>query len=147
MLHLMCLKVNLLLIDVKHTNFLPLKAMQKPKILIIDDEKEICSLLKEYFEEDGFIVSCSHEGLEGVEKVKSLDPSIILLDMRMPGMSGNEALKKIKELTPSPVLCVSAVIDNKMVEECLQNGAYAYVFKPINLEDLSQLIESALKAE
>ncbi len=121
--------------------------MKKLKILIIDDEKEICSLLKEYFEEDGHTVSCSHEGLEGVEKVKSFDPAIILLDMRMPGIDGSEALKKIKELTPSPVLCVSAVIDNKVVEECLQNGAYAYVFKPINLEDLSATIESVLKAK
>jgi CheY-like chemotaxis protein len=121
--------------------------MKKSKILIIDDEKEICSLLKEYFEEDGHTVSCSNDGFEGIEKVKSFDPSIILLDMRMPGMNGNEALKKIKELTPSPVICVSAVIDNEMVEECLQNGAYAYVFKPINLEELSQSVESALKAK
>ena len=121
--------------------------MKKSKILIIDDEVEICSLLKEYFEEDGHTVSCSHDGLEGVEKVKSFDPAIILLDMRMPGIDGSEALKKIKELTPSPVLCVSAVIDNKVVEECLQNGAYAYVFKPINLEDLSATIESVLKAK
>jgi CheY-like chemotaxis protein len=121
--------------------------MKKAKILIIDDENEFCSLLKEYFEAEGYTVSCSNEGLEGVEKLKSFDPSIILLDMRMPGMNGNEALKKIKELTPSPVLCVSAVIDNKVVKECLQNGAYAYVFKPINLEELSQTIESALKAK
>jgi CheY-like chemotaxis protein len=121
--------------------------MKESKILVIDDEKEICFLLKEYFEEGGHTVSCSFDGLEGIEKVKSFDPSIILLDMRMPGMDGSEALKKIKELTPSPVLCVSAVIDNNMVEECLQNGAYAYVFKPISLEDLSKTIESALKAK
>ncbi len=121
--------------------------MKKKKILIIDDEKEFCSLLKEYFEEDRHTVDCAHDGHEGVEKVKSFDPSIILLDMRMPGMSGSEALKKIKELTPSPVLCISAVVDNNTVEECLQSGAYAYIFKPINLEDLCQSVESALKEE
>ncbi len=121
--------------------------MENSKILIIDDEKEIRSLLEEYFEEDGHTVDCAHDGHEGVEKVKSFDPSIILLDMRMPGMSGSEALKKIKELTPSPVLCISAVVDNNTVEECLQSGAYAYIFKPINLEDLCQSVESALKEE
>jgi len=84
------------MIDAKHDTFNPLSPMQKPKTLIIDDEKEICSLLEEYFEEEGFTVSCSHDGLEGIEKVKSFDPSIILLDMRMLGMNGNEALKRSK---------------------------------------------------
>ena len=121
--------------------------MQPTKILIVDDEKEFCSLLTRYFKRDGHTVDCSHDGLIAVEKVKSFDPSIILLDMRMPGISGIEALKKIKGLTSAPVLCVSAVVDNNVVEECLQNGAYTYVFKPINLDDLSQTIESALKAK
>ena len=115
------------------------------KILVIDDEKEFCSLLKEFFEDEDYTVNCSHDGLDGVEKVKSFAPSIILLDMRMPGMGGIEALIKIKALTTASVHCVSAVVNNDIVEECLKNGASSYIFKPIVLEDLIQTIKSTTK--
>jgi len=121
--------------------------MKQHKILVIDDEKELCSLLKSYFEDEGYAVHCSYDGEEGLKQVKSFDPSIILLDIRMPGMSGLEVLKKIKELTSAPVLCVSAMVDNEMVAECLKNGAFAYIFKPVDLKGLNESIQTALKEQ
>jgi len=110
--------------------------MQATKILIIDDEKEICLLLTKYFESANFTVSCAYNGLDGVATQKIFKADIILLDMRMPGISGMEALIAIKNLGPVCVICVSAVKEIDIVEECLKNGASSYMFKPIILEEL-----------
>lgn len=121
--------------------------MTQHKILVIDDEKEFCSLLKKYFEGDGYVVHFSYDGEDGLKQVKSFDPSIILLDIRMPGMGGLAALKKIRELTFAPVLCVSALADNELVAECLENGAFAYILKPVDLMGLNESIQTALKEQ
>ena len=121
--------------------------MKQHKILVIDDEKELCSLLKSYFEGEGYAVHFSYDGEDGLKQVKSFDPSIILLDIRMPGMSGLEVLKKIKELTSAPVLCVSAMVDKEMVAECLKSGAFAYILKPVDLKGLNESIQTALKEQ
>lgn len=111
-------------------------ATQFTKILIIDDEKEICLPLKEYFEDEKFIVQTSNSGLDGIEQQKTFKAHIIVLDMRMPGISGIETLSALKKLGLVCVICVSAVTEKNIAEECLKNGASAYMFKPIILEDL-----------
>ena len=67
------------------------------KILIIDDEKEICSLLTEYFTEDGYTVEVAYDGEGGIAKVKSFEPDIIILDHRMPIMDGATVISKVRE--------------------------------------------------
>jgi len=119
--------------------------MNKSKILIIDDEKELCSLLKEFYTEKGYSVDCSHDGQDGIVMVKKFEPDVILLDHRMPVMDGTEVLKKVSEFSSAPIICVSAVTDQKTVDECLNLGAHSYMFKPINLDDLDQAIQSALE--
>lgn len=98
--------------------------------------KKKCSLLKEYFESERFIVSCAHNGLDGVEIQKLFKASIIILDMRMPGISGIETLIALKKLGSVCVVCISAVTENSMAEECIKMGASAYMLKPIILEEL-----------
>jgi DNA-binding response OmpR family regulator len=116
-----------------------------PKILVIDDEKEFCALLQEFFEDEGYSVEVSYDGEAGLEKARSFEPDIILLDIRMPHMNGIEALKKIKGFFSAPVICVSAITNSETVKECLNNGATAYIFKPIDLDDLKLETEAALK--
>ena len=65
------------------------------EILIIDDELEYCSLMKEYFSGEGYSVEASYNGIEGLEKVKSFNPDVILLDKKMPEMSGKECINLI----------------------------------------------------
>jgi two-component system, NtrC family, response regulator AtoC len=117
------------------------------KILIIDDEKEICSLLTEYFTEDGYTVEVAYDGEGGIAKVKSFEPDIIILDHRMPIMDGAAVISKVREFSSTPIICVSAVTNKETIDECLKLGATEYMFKPIDLEELDRAIESALKAE
>ena len=122
-------------------------ATKSHKVLIIDDEKEICSLLTEYFTEDGCTVEVAYDGEDGIAKVKSFEPDIIILDHRMPIMDGAKVIKKVREFCSTPIVCVSAITERETINECLRLGATEYMFKPINLEELDRAIESALKAE
>ena len=117
------------------------------KILIVDDEKEICSLLTEYFTEDGYTVEVAYDGQDGIAKVKTFEPDIIILDHRMPIMDGAAVISKVREFSSTPIICVSAVTNKETIDECLKLGATEYMFKPIDLEELDRAIESALKAE
>ena len=110
------------------------------RILIIDDEKELCSILNEYLTEEGYIVDYSHDGQTGIEMIKSKQPDIIILDHRMPGWDGSLVLKKVREFSSVPILCVSAISDQKIVDDCLSLGANAYICKPVKLDDLLQTI-------
>lgn len=112
------------------------------KILIIDDEKEVCIPLKEFFESENCTVSCVHNGLDAIEKQKFYGAQVILLDLRMPGISGIETLKELKKLGPVSVICTSAVTENSVVEECIKMGAYAFIPKPITLEELLDKVKT-----
>lgn len=121
--------------------------INEKKILIIDDEKELCALLDEYFSEEGYLIDSAHDGQSGVEKVKTFKPDIILLDYRMPGWDGSKVLKMVREFSSSPIICVSAVTDQETIDECLRLGAISYMLKPINLDELSQAIRSKLNTK
>ena len=121
--------------------------MKKLKILIIDDEKELCSLLTEYFTEDGYTVEVAYDGEDGIAKVKTFEPGIIILDHRMPIMGGSQVISKVREFCSIPIICVSGITDQEIIDECLRLGATEYRVKPINLEELDRAIESALKVK
>ncbi len=89
------------------------------RILIIDDEKELCSLLMEYFTEDGCSVEVSYDGEDGIAKVKSFGPDIIILDHRMPIMDGATVISKVRKFSATPIICVSAVTNKETIDECL----------------------------
>lgn len=117
------------------------------RILIIDDEKEVCSLLTEYYTEDGYDVEVAYDGEGGIAKVKSFEPDIIILDHRMPIMDGSIVIKKVRAFSSTPIICVSAISNKETIDECLKLGAAEYMFKPIILEELDRAIESALKGK
>ncbi|PIR01334.1 MAG: hypothetical protein COV66_02650 [Nitrospinae bacterium CG11_big_fil_rev_8_21_14_0_20_45_15] len=118
-----------------------------PKLLIIDDEKEYCSLMEDFFSEEGFSVEMANSGVEGLSKVETFQPDVILLDKKMPMMGGVECLKRISAITSSPVIIVSGALDIKGRDECLDLGAYAFITKPINLDEVLGKVNSALKKE
>jgi CheY-like chemotaxis protein len=121
-----------------------------PKILIIDDEKGVCDVVKEGLEKMGdFQVSIAANGENGIRTAKRLKPDLILLDIRMPGKyDGIEVLKRLKEdegTLAIPVVMLTAVLDDSIKEEC--SGLYdeLYLEKPVDLAVLKTKIEEVLK--
>ncbi|MBD3166830.1 response regulator [bacterium] len=109
----------------------------KGRILIVDDETDITDFLAEFFRLKEYEPAVAHSGPEAVEKVKSFNPHIVLLDVRMPGQDGIETLKQIRQLDSDiGVIMVTAVQEISIGREALKLGASDFVTKPIDLEYL-----------
>lgn len=121
------------------------------KILIMDDEIEICNIFYDFFTPKGYEVIKAISGKEATELVKTEKPDLVFLDIRMPGMDGLEVLKQIKEIDKSiTVIMVTVLKDEKTAQKAIKLGAYDYVTKPLSfdyLEKAAVLVELNLKAK
>jgi len=107
------------------------------KILIIEDEGSQRMLLREFLEERGYTVDEAETGEKGIEKVKKVAFDVVLIDIRLPDISGIEVLRKIRMINPEiKAVMITAFQDVKLVVESLKGGAFNYLVKPINLEEL-----------
>ena len=113
------------------------------KILIVDDEAEICNILQLFFQKQGYQVIVSTDGDSALPLAMQEHPNIIILDMKMPGISGVEVLRILKENhNPAKVIILSAVKDDSVIKETLRMGADGYLTKPFRLEHVAQLLAS-----
>ncbi|MFH0764481.1 MAG: response regulator [Candidatus Omnitrophota bacterium] len=120
--------------------------MKKPRIVAIDDEVDFITMLEDYFKPRGYDIDVAIRGAKGIEIVKEKKPDVVLIDLKMPGIDGDEALKLIKSMDPSPqVIFVTAYDDGgKTKARLLKMGAYAYFDKPIaSLKELEETINKA----
>ncbi len=119
---------------------------KKPVIVAIDDEQEFINMLNDYFELRGYEIHAATKGVKGIELIKEKKPDIVILDLKMPGISGDEVLGLSKKVQPSAqVIFVTAYDDGgKTKAKILEAGAYAYLDKP--LPSLKQLEETILEA-
>lgn len=79
--------------------------MSLGKILVVDDDKNICELLRLYLEKEGYNVILSHDGSEAVVKFNALSPDLILLDVMLPGLDGWQVCREIRKKSNVPLLC------------------------------------------
>lgn len=115
------------------------------KILIIDDEKAICSTLKEILEYEKYNVDLASDGAEGIKKFQSTEYDLVLCDIKMPKMDGLEVLAKIQELKPEvPVVMISGHGTIETAVEAIRTGAYDYISKPPDLNRLLVTVRNAL---
>ncbi len=116
-----------------------------PKILIIDDERSIRNAIREILEYEKFQVDEAEDGLSGVVKVKGGKYDVILCDIKMPKMDGNEVLERIMLLAPdTPVVMISGHGDIETAVDLLKHGAYDYIPKPLDLNRLLVSVRNAL---
>ncbi len=109
------------------------------KLLIIDDELSMCDLLKNFFEMKDYIAFIATSGKEGLKVVKEKSPNIVLLDILMPGESGLDVLRQIKEINKEiKVIMMTAVKDQHAIDLAKQYGASDYITKPFSLKYLEQ---------
>ena len=111
------------------------------KLLIVDDEKGITDALKDFFHSRGFAATAANSGEEAIEAVKALRPDIVFLDIRMKGMSGLEALKKIKEMDKKiKVIMLTVHEEKEIVERAKELGADEYITKPFRIDYLDEIV-------
>lgn len=109
------------------------------RLMIVDDESEICDFLKLFFEDRGFEVSSALSGQKALEIIGQVKPHVILLDIHMPGMDGLSALREIKKRQPDcKVIMVTALETRDKIEEAMRLGADNYITKPLSLEYLER---------
>jgi DNA-binding NtrC family response regulator len=116
------------------------------KILIVDDEQIVRDSLTHWFEEDGYQVSSAVDAFDVLKDLQPGKYDIMLVDIKMPKMSGLELLEKVKEIDPDCiVIIITAYASVPSAVQALKNGAFDYVTKPIDPDELSHLIKNAIK--
>jgi len=111
------------------------------KILVVDDEPEVCSVFEEFLSGKGYQVLTANSGEEAVAKFRRENPILVLLDISMPGMTGVEVLKKIRQLNEEVgIIMVSALQDEELAKDSLQSGASDYIMKPVDLTYLETCV-------
>jgi len=111
------------------------------KILAVDDERLICELLFEFLSLKGYEVTASTSGQEALVKFEESRPDVVILDIRMPGMSGMDLLRKIKDIDSTVrVIMLSAYGDSGTIQEALNSGADYYMEKPLEFDHLMKIL-------
>ena len=119
--------------------------MLDTKILVIDDDANICELLKVYFENEGYDVKTVNDGIEGLNLFKMYEPDLVLLDIMLPKKDGNQVCREIREISSKPIIMITAkgeVIDKVLG---LELGADDFVVKPFDMKELSSRIKAVLR--
>ena len=112
-----------------------------PRILIVDDEKDVVDFLAAELSRREFDVDTALSGEEAVEKIKANRPHLMLLDVRMPGMGGLETLRQAKALDPKiGVIMVTAVHEEDIAKSAMTLGAHDYITKPIDFNYLNMVV-------
>src|SRR5215213_2811749 len=116
------------------------------KIFIIDDDRDMCLLLKRFLTRHGFDVLEAYNGKKALELLDSTEPSLVMCDFRLEDMEGNVLLGKIKEKYPRlPVIIITGYSDIKIAVEVMKMGAYDYITKPLFPDEILVTIRQALE--
>jgi two-component system, OmpR family, response regulator CpxR len=115
------------------------------RLLIVDDDVELCSLLKEFLQREGFTVDCVHEGQSGLAAARQPGYELIVLDVMLPGLDGFEVLKQLRKESRVPVLMLTARGEDIDRIVGLELGADDYLPKPFNPRELAARVKAILR--
>ena len=116
------------------------------RILIVDDEKVLCRSLALAFTDDGFDVGTAHSGEEALATAEVFQPPIVLLDLRLPGMDGIHVLEALRQQNEEMiVIMMTAYGDTQTTVEAVKRGAFNFINKPFELEEVKQLVDQAVE--
>lgn len=115
------------------------------KLLIVDDDPNICDMLKLYFENEGYKVKTANNGVDGVSFFKMYEPDLVLLDIMMPKKDGWQVCREIREISPKPVIMITAKGDVFDKVLGLELGADDFIVKPFDMKELSARIKAVLR--
>ncbi len=119
--------------------------LTQKRVLVIDDDPASVNLIKRIFMENGYNVSGATSGQEGLKKLVDIHPSLVILDLLMPEMDGEDTLKAIRIEMNVPVMIISAIDDKKVIIHLLQAGADDYLVKPFDESVLLARAQAVLR--
>ena len=121
--------------------------MAGPKLVVIDDEVEFTKAIQEFFSARGYDVHTALTGTSGIRLVEAEQPEVVLVDLKLPGLDGDQVLTRIRQTYPkTKVIVITAYNDGGATrEQLLRLGAFAHFDKPLSsLRDLAKTVKEAL---
>ncbi len=116
------------------------------KLLVIDDEANVCYSLERALKSDALDVILAATAKAGIERIRQESPDVVILDLRLPDISGLEAYGRIREIDPRvPVVVITAHSTTETAIEAMKLGAYEYLLKPVDLQQLREVVAGALE--
>ena len=119
--------------------------MANEKILVVDDDVNICELLRLYLTKEGYQVTIANDGEEGLDKFNQVKPDMVLLDVMMPKMDGLEVCRRIRQFSDIPIIFLSAKDDETDRLVGLNMGGDDYVTKPFHVKEVIARVYSLLR--
>ena len=114
-------------------------------VLIVEDDRNIADLLRLYLEKEGYEVAIAHDGLRGVELFHEKQPSLVLLDVMLPGMDGWGVCRTIRAESKTPIIMLTAKSETEDKVAGLKQGADDYITKPFEMKEVLARIEAVLR--
>ncbi len=122
------------------------RIMGAERILVIEDDRRVQTALKRLFEPEGFLVEVASNGSSGLDAATERPPALVMLDLRLPNMSGRDVCREIKRTAPNlPIIILSAITDVIDKVTLFELGADDYVTKPFSPEELLARVRAALR--
>ena len=118
---------------------------QKISVLVIEDEKSICDFISRTLELNGYKVMTAFTGKDGLQAITSALPDLVLLDLGLPDMDGNDVIRETRKWSGMPIIVISARIQEKEKVEALDAGADDYITKPFGTSELLARIRTAMR--
>lgn len=119
--------------------------MAEQKVMIVDDDKNICELLRLYFEKEGFNTAIANDGQTALDISKTEKPDLILLDIMMPGLDGWQVLREIRKYSEVPIIMLSAKGETFDKVLGLELGADDYIVKPFDSKEVVARVKAVLR--
>ncbi|MBN1226788.1 MAG: response regulator [Deltaproteobacteria bacterium] len=119
--------------------------MDAKRILIVDDEINMCSIIQDILTDEGYEVMIAENGSEALQVVRKITPDLIITDINMPCMGGLELLREVKSLhTDIQFIVMTAFGELETYLNAMSNGAFDYITKPLNIEMLKIMVAKVL---
>lgn len=119
--------------------------MTEQKVMLVDDDKNICELLRLYFEKEGFGVCIANDGKTALDMIKEERPDIMLLDIMMPGLDGWQVCREVRKFSEIPIIMLSAKGETFDKVLGLELGADDYIVKPFDSKEVVARVKAVLR--
>ena len=115
------------------------------KVVVVEDDINIAELLRLYLEKDGFAVTVTHDGVEGLRAAEEQKPDLVMLDIMLPGMDGWQVCKRLRQTSKVPIIMLTAKGETEDKVQGLEMGADDYIVKPFEVKELLARIHAVLR--